>query len=157
MTSSKLPKKGDGNNPVKEKKERCAYLSWGSGLVKYSKRRDLQLEILPLWQPTLKWGWEGWNMVQHCLHLCSQGWPGPFPRCSAIQAMSQQFPYNSFSRHHLFCTPTTTVTMLHSPITVPSGIKSVLHTDSSEWGMQLCCYYIHYIYIIYCIYIYILY
>lgn len=28
----------------------------GSGLTEYSKRRDLQVEILPLWQPALKWG-----------------------------------------------------------------------------------------------------
>lgn len=40
------------------KKEEFAYLSQGS--LKISKRRDLQVENLPLWQPALKRGsWRG--------------------------------------------------------------------------------------------------
>jgi len=49
-TRSKSPKKGDGHNLVRE---RLVYPSQGSGLTKYSKRRDLQAEILPLQQPAL--------------------------------------------------------------------------------------------------------
>jgi len=39
---------------LKQKKKRVAYPSQGSGLAKYSKRRDLHIEILSLGQPVLK-------------------------------------------------------------------------------------------------------
>jgi len=67
------PKKGDSHNPVKEKK--IAYLSQESTLTKYSKRRDLQLETLPLSQLSLR---EGKNLISllpvvqvNCFYLCS--------------------------------------------------------------------------------------
>lgn len=50
-TESKLPKKGDDHNPVKE---RFAYPSQGSELTKYSKGGNLQVGMLPLQQPAFK-------------------------------------------------------------------------------------------------------
>ena len=72
---------------IKEgKKSAHLYQKSPSSQGKASPKRDLQKEILPQWQSALKWGLREAPPLlvtqQNCLHLCSQGWPGPFLRCS---------------------------------------------------------------------------
>jgi len=64
---------------------------WRSRLTRETpQRRNLQPEVLPQWQSALKWGLrERCSQAPplpvtqvNCLHLCSQGWAGPFPMCS---------------------------------------------------------------------------
>ena len=92
---------------IKEgKKSAHLYQKSPSSQGKASPKRDLQKEILPQSQAALKWGLREAPPLlvtqQNCLHLCSQGWPGPFPGAeSVVQALTQQLPYNTHSKYYV--------------------------------------------------------
>lgn len=66
-----------------------------SELTKYSKRRDLQVELFPLWQPAF-------NEAQevNCFHLCFQGCLCPSPDAQPlVQILTLQFPYKCLAEN----------------------------------------------------------
>ena len=81
------PAQTKGTIVLKRKKIAHAYQKI-LGLQNTSPTRKHLKEILPPWQSALKWGLRCSQAPPllvtqvNYLHLCCQGWPGPFPRCS---------------------------------------------------------------------------
>ena len=97
-----------GNNTIercyKERKQDCSPESEHQGSQgKTPRRRDLQKKTLPQCSQPFNEVSERCSQAQtllvpqlNCLHLCSQGCPGLFPRCSISgSARDSKFPYNT--------------------------------------------------------------